>query len=216
MRTMVHAAVALLTLVAGPALAQTAEFEAAGVRYSVPAPEGYCSTGPAIDSYLEAQRRGNPRAVPDAIFARCGIKSMQPYDFFAVVVKREGPAIERDTMIAQMRAELPEALRKETLVSEAARQGVERRAREAFDTSLSVNAGIKPVGLDDFCGYIAGVIQFRVEGQAPVNVATIGCATSIGGRPIFVFRYTSDIDAAAAAKGLPDLKRFAQSIGARK
>jgi len=209
------AAVALAVVLAAPAAAQPAAFEAGGVRYAIPAPPGYCSKGPAIDAYYVTQRRHNPDAVPDAVFARCGVAELIPLDLFAVKVRTD-MRIERDALLAQIRAEMPEAMRKETLIPDAVARDMERRAGEAFDTRVSLNAGIKPIGVDDFCGYIAGVIRLQYEGGDPMNMAMGGCVTAIGGRPVYVFRYLSDVDAATAARELPALKRFAQSIQARK
>ncbi|MCW3846091.1 hypothetical protein OF829_02500 [Sphingomonas sp. LB-2] len=215
MRNLIGAAAAVLLAWAAPAPAQTAEFGVGGTRYAVPAPEGYCSTGPAIDTYMRTQRGAAPDKVPDAVFARCGAVSLQPFDFFAVMVVRDG-GMTLPEMQKQLRDTLPQAMHARSLLTDSARKEQERDLSDAFARNVTIDAGIQPVGMDEFCGYLAGIIHYQVEGAGSVDIMLTGCITAVGGHAVYVFHYSSGTDKASGVAALPGLKRLAQSIQARE
>jgi hypothetical protein len=209
-------AAAMLVAWAAPAAAQTVRFSAEGTDYMVPAPEGYCSSGPAADAYREGQNQSSPDKPSDAVFARCDAVPYKTYDFYVVSVMRGGPRITLPELLAALRRELPVARQRETLVSDSTRANFERNWGEALDRDVKVSSGIHPIQIDDVCGYMGGIIQYRIEGETAQDITAIVCITAIGGHAVYVSHYIGGTDKAAAIAAAPELKQFAQSITARQ
>lgn len=206
---------AALVLAASPALAQDGTYKVGETGFVVPAPEGYCAGGKAVTAYLTQQRQVNPAMLPDVVMMRCSAVEIS-FDFYAVRVVRDGPPKTLAALLADLRRTLPAAQAQPSLVSPSAAEALNRQLSDALDIGVRLNAGIRPVGLDDVCGYVAGVIHAEVAGAATADMTAIGCVTVVGGRVIYLFRYAPGVDRAKAIAALPELKRLALAIGPEK
>ena len=206
MKHLIRLAAAMLLGLAAPALAQEAPavLEIGGARFHVPAPAGHCSDTPAVKAYFEMQRRGAPDAVPDLVFMPCDASDIFSSGMYAVMVFRQGPAMERAALLAELRETMPNADREMAAVN--------ARAEQRYSTDgITVQSGIKAIGVDTMCGYIAGLISMEIEGSK-VEVLMVGCMTAVGGRMICVYHYSIGSDPAAAAAEAPLVRRMAESI----
>lgn len=201
---------AALALAAGPALAQDGTYKVDETSFVVPAPKGYCAEGKGVAAYLDQQRRVNPAALPDVAMMRCGEAEIS-LDFYAVRVVREGPPKTLASLLDDLRRTLPAAQAQPSLVPQSAADALAKRLGDAFETSIRMNAGITPAGLDETCGYVVGVVHLE-DGGKQVDTTAVGCITVIGDRVIYLFRYRPGTDRAAAIAAMPEIRALALAI----
>lgn len=175
--------------------------------YVVPAPIGFCASGTGVDAYLAAQRQMGPSMTPDVAMLPCGAQNIG-FDFYAVRAIANATATTREAYLAELRRTMPEAQSRPSLVTG---DSLAKRMSEVFDTEVKVDAGIRPVGVDDSCGYVAGKVGIAVSGKRS-EVTMVGCATVIGGRITYVFRYRPGTDTGAAVAAMPEVKALALAI----
>lgn len=211
MRKLAIALTALALGHAAPALAQDGHYTIDGKTITVPAPKGYCAEGKAVDAYVANQRRINPAMMPDVVMTQCGVDVLA-LDFFAVRVIQGRPTTTLEAFLDELRRTMPEAQAAPSLVTPRQTEDMNKRLSDALSVSATVTNTIKPVGVDDLCGYVAGIVHFELGGGASANVALIGCATVIAGRPVYIFRYRPSTAHDKVVEALPELKAIARSI----
>lgn len=211
MRKVAIALAALALGHAAPALAQDGHFVVDGKTVTVPAPKGYCAAGKAVDTYFANQRRVNPQMVPDVVMTQCGVDVLA-FDLFAVRVVRDAPPTTLQAFLAELRRTMPAAQAAPSLLTPGQTEDLNKRLSEALSANTTVTNTLKPVGVDEMCGYLAGIMHFDVGGGASGSVTLVGCATVIGGRPVYLMRYRPSAANDKPAEALPEIKAFAQSI----
>jgi len=211
-------AIALTMLALGhaeTAQAQDGHYSVDGATVRVPAPAGYCSEGKMVDSYMANQRSINPSVVPDIVMMRCGAKELT-FDFFAVRVVPRAPATTLKAFLDELRRTMPAAQAAPSLVSPSQTEALNKRLSDALAANATIRNEIRPIGVDDTCGYVAGLIHFEVAGSTADDAAIVGCATVIAGHPVYLFRYQPGTDREKAVAAMPELKALALAATVEK
>jgi hypothetical protein len=214
---MLRMAIAMLALAAGlmgaaPASAQRAyqprvSFEIAGERYSVAPPAGYCVATGEIEAGF---RRLNAAAKSALLFALipCGPGGDRS-DYILVKHSAAMDNLGRKQLLAKLGAEFPgyDVEASNRTISETVGARLDRLIGGKLDTVVD----LRPLAVDDVCAYFGGNVSF--DGNAGrVIVSAAGCATAIGQRTIYLFRYLPSTDTGRVKFMIDEVRTMAVSL----
>lgn len=170
------AALALaVSAIAGPAPAQEAPriatFSVGATRLQLQLPEGYCVADE--DPEFAAMIRGDTALnETHLVLMRCG-EHRPEHDFYVIKSRLDmhDRQMTRASYFRLLRPQFDSPQARENLA--AMTRGVAGR-----DTGLSVTGGLKPMGMDESCAYIGGVMSFSKDGKG-LGIVQGTCATAL-------------------------------------
>src|SRR5436305_721834 len=150
-----------------PALAQdarTARFQVTGVEISLPIPKGYClpqGKGVTVSQLVAATDDAN---VTNLTLHQCGDET-RFMDYYILKTSKIllALAVSREDLIAQVVEALDEPAVKESIDPAKVNPEVERSFATVVGEKPTVNGGIRWLGHDEVCVYLAGVMTFKTS-----------------------------------------------------
>lgn len=203
---------AVALALAVPAFAQDAHFQVTGVEIAMPIPKGFClpqGKGVAIAQLVAASDDAN---VTDLTLHKCGDET-QFVDYYILKTTKEllAVAISRADLIAELVKALDDPAVKMAVDPARLAPDIERSFTSVTGRKATIDGGIRWLGHDDACVYMAGVITLKTERGDSVR-AVSGCMTAVAGRAVNVYRYSDGADPTNATRHLPDVKAMALSM----
>jgi hypothetical protein len=157
----------LMLAAATPASAQdaeTARFQVTGVEISVPIPKGYClpqGRGVTVAQLVAASDNAN---VTDLTLHQCGDET-RFVDYYLLKTTKSLLAlnISRGELIAAMVEALDDPAVKASIDPARLSPEIERSFSEVTGQKTAITSGLRWVGHDDVCIYLAGIVTFKGE-----------------------------------------------------
>lgn len=215
-RVMIWLAALVVSVPAWAQQAKTAEFSVGGADFELPIPEGFCLPAGPTATAAEVLAKADPQTVTNASLFACDYATTGR-DYY--LVKTPVALVSTPMTRAQMLPELARQFGSPELLARIAPDKVNAETQgslsNAMGRDVKVDAKVSPRGTDDVCGYVAGVMNYEIEGR-PFKVEISGCLSAVGDRVIFVFYYHDGDDAAAALSNTAKARAMLLSIRARK
>lgn len=179
--------------VAAPAAAQTrtAEFTIGGVVLQMPLPDGFCTPqgiGTQVAQIVAAADRDN---VTNLTLFPCDDQSGTAPDYYLVKTPAAlfSTPMSRDALLATLRVEFNKPEFKEMLRANKPMDKAAKAYSELLHQKTEVTGTVEPMGLDETCGYMGGLVTFASE-QTSYTRAVSGCVSAVEDRVVIVFRYS--------------------------
>ncbi|MBX3593176.1 hypothetical protein [Sphingomonas sp.] len=213
-------AVALLPVALGAAAfalmgadaAPTGAFRIETVQFEVAPPPGYCLSSDrevAIDRRIAAADRMN---VTHLSVHACGTKP--PWRSY-FLVKTPVQLLRVVTTTAELQAAVwPELVR--GFDSRAIETRSSDQATRVLGARTTVKGEMVPLGKDESCLYLGGVIDVRTpERKVGYTLSVAGCMTVVGGRVMTIYRYAPGTTMDSVRALMPSARAFAAAINVR-
>lgn len=203
----------LLSAIAPQAAAQTVNFNVGGVDITMPIPQGFCEPKSPEQVALAEGMGGldwrNETLL--TLFSCETVGSVRP-DFLVVKARKATltATITRKQMLDTMVAEVSKDGAQAQLDAGTRVMGV--AATMLAQTKIEMLGKLRWLKIDETCAYLGGVIKVQGE-QVSSSRSASGCITAVGGRALFVTRYSEGVPD-NVFKHLPLVKAVAQSMTA--
>ena len=191
--------------------ARVATFNVGGVELILPLPDDYCLPVTAAEiGGAQILAAGDTTNVTHLQIGRCDIAQPNArFDYTLVKTPRSvlAATVGRSSLIAGVGDEFNNPV---TLANfDFGKAGAD--VSVAFGKTVTLAGAIKPLGRDDMCAYLGGVIDVKTGDMAYAQ-AVGACITAVGGRVVIVYRYGPDNTPAGVAKLVVEAKSVAGSI----
>lgn len=178
---------------AGSAAAQTrTTFRVGGVGIEVTPPTGYCEPSGAGVDIAQILAAGDNDNVTDLTLFPCSDQSGEAPDYYLIKTPKtlllsNAPRAE---LLASLRAEFDKPGFVAAMKALEAQDETSDAYTKLTGQKIAVTGSPDPMGLDETCAYLGGVIRF--ESKAIAYSRAVGtCITSVGNRVVIIHRYST-------------------------
>jgi hypothetical protein len=200
--------------VAAPAAAADARFQFGGVEFEAPVPSGYCLPEGKSVKAARILAEGDKGSRTHLTLWACSRNEPSTY----ILLKTPVPALDvtatREEVIASMGSAFDNPEMAAALASGKFNADAEKSVTEALRTRVGLSGEIRPLGKDEMCAYLGGIIAV-VIGEQSYKISVGICVTAISDRVLTVNWYGPEGGAAGVARLLVKAKGFARSIRSR-
>ena len=191
MRVFLLAVAAWAAALAAPAVAQVRmEFRVGGVGIELTPPKGYCEpSGIGID-VAQILAAGDDTNVTDLTLFPCADQTGEAPDYYLIktpksVLLSNAPRAE---LLAGLRVEFDKPGFEAAMKALDAPGEASDAYTKLIGQKVDVTGSLNPMGLDETCAYLGGVIKFEAKAIA-YSRAVGSCITSVGNRVVIIHRY---------------------------
>jgi hypothetical protein len=198
-----------------PSPSASAAFRMVGTEFLVPLPDGYCiPTGEDVD-VAQLMAAGDPDNVTHLTLYPCVKEENDGGAGNYVLIKtpRESVAgrISRPELLNAIGAEFESEDFKAMMASQGFLKEAGNDLGKVVGTKVDLGGAIRPLGKDDFCAYMGGVVKVGMGGQA-YDQAAGGCISAVGERVLTVFWYGKDTTDAGVGSLLSKSRKLMESV----
>ncbi|URW75947.1 hypothetical protein M9980_01570 [Sphingomonas donggukensis] len=207
------AAVAAATLAAADT-APVQAWQVAGVEMSMKTPAGFCAptgTGAGVAQMVAAT---DEASVTHLTMFQCGDADGSKPDYF--MVKTPKAALTVTTERAPFLDSIAAAMKTPTIqarIGTVTNEDVAKNFDKVFGDRPDIGGAIKPLGRDDVCVYLGGVMSYKTP-LISYSRAVSGCITAVGGKVITITRYSDGVPA-NVVKHLATVRAMALAVNAK-
>ena len=217
-RTTIAAAVAMLTMAPGAALAAgPMNFTVDELAMEGVVPDGYCLPAGKNKAAADLLAQGDPENVTPVMLIRCDQQNSSEgvrYDYYLIKAPRKPIAtMKRAEFIAMMAKELALPTYQSGNAGKASLDDAAGNLTDTFGTKVDLNGEIKPRGTDNVCIYLGGEVTVS-SAAASYPIAVGGCGTIVGGKMLFVYSYDDPAKASGVATQLRRARAMADKLKA--
>jgi hypothetical protein len=191
-------------------------FRSGGVAFKMPLPKGYClPSGTDIDA-AQLMAAGDTENVTHALLVRCDANSGEALgakDYLILQTPRQAllAPVTRGELLQAVGAEFEKPEFSAAIAGGEIEQEVEKSFGKVLGTEVTFDGAIRPLGRDDVCAFMGGVIEFKAVAVG-YKISAASCITSIGNRVMAINWYGPDTHAAAIAELLKKARGVAESM----
>jgi hypothetical protein len=200
--------------VAASAVAADARFQFGDTVFEAPVPSGYCLPK---GKYVEAAKllaAGDKASRTHLTLWACSKDEPSNYILLKTPVAALNVTATREEVIASMGSAFENPEMAAALASGKFNADAEKSMTEALRTKVGLAGELRPLGKDETCAYLGGIVAVTM-GEQSYKISVGICVTAISGRVLTVNWYGPEDGAAGVARLLVKAKGFAQSIRSR-